>query len=411
MICSLPRTLKLIPNHIAASMSDLDLQVARSVPCGGNWKNIPDTVASQRIKQIKSSYARGEGSRSTYYGRLKPDFPSYTVSTYFTRPGNGCHLHYDQNQNRTLSYREAARLQSFPDHFKFCGPNTSVAKQIGNAVPPLLAFALAKGFGSRTGLTVDLFAGAGGLALGFMWAGWRSAIVNDIDDYALQTFNSNLHSRIVSGDIRIPAVKRRLVELATNAREPGTPFVVLGGPPCQGFSTAGNKRSREDDRNSLFRDYCEIVDALQPSAFLFENVTGLTNMEGGAIYKELSEALGRRCDRLLAFQVAAECYGVPQRRRRVILVGLRFPASFSVPLGPLQGGLLGNSPVTVEQALDDLPALKAGQDGSHLDYRFRASSMYQRFMRGELTAAEFYDHLGGAVQSSTSSELAISART
>src|SRR5437016_14242917 len=84
-----------IPNHYTAKLSKLDLDVARAVPPGGNWKNIPHEIPSKRLEQIRVSFAAGEGSRSTYYGRLHPDRPSYTINTYFNRPGNGCHLHYD----------------------------------------------------------------------------------------------------------------------------------------------------------------------------------------------------------------------------------------------------------------------------------------------------------------------------
>src|SRR5688572_12906421 len=94
-----------IPNHFSPALSELDLTIARAVPPGGNWKNIPESVPSQRLKQIRESFAAGEGSRSTYYGRLRPDAPSYTISTYISRPGNGCHIHYDYNggQHRVLS--------------------------------------------------------------------------------------------------------------------------------------------------------------------------------------------------------------------------------------------------------------------------------------------------------------------
>src|ERR1019366_7782858 len=115
-----------IPNHYSAKLSKLDLEVAVAVPPGGNWKNIPVHVPSQRLEQIRVSFAAGEGSRSTYYGRLRPDAPSYTISTYFSRPGNGCHLHYDDGQDRVLSQREAARLQSFPDSFVFQGSKNSI---------------------------------------------------------------------------------------------------------------------------------------------------------------------------------------------------------------------------------------------------------------------------------------------
>ncbi|HGT4724846.1 TPA: DNA cytosine methyltransferase, partial [Escherichia coli] len=83
----------MIPNHKAAKLSELDMMIVNSVPPGGNWKNIPLDVPSKRIEQIRDSYAQGKGSRSTYYGRLLPDMPAYTINTYFNRPGNGCHIH------------------------------------------------------------------------------------------------------------------------------------------------------------------------------------------------------------------------------------------------------------------------------------------------------------------------------
>lgn len=132
----------MIFNHYASSLSELDMQVIKCVPPGGNWKNIPESVPSQRLAQIRESYKAGKGSRSTYYGRLRPDMLSYTINTYFNRPGNGCHMHYDQD--RTISQREAARFQSFPDSFEFIGSLGAINNQIGNAVPPLLAYQIAK---------------------------------------------------------------------------------------------------------------------------------------------------------------------------------------------------------------------------------------------------------------------------
>ncbi len=69
----------MIPNHKAAKLSELDMMIVNSVPPGGNWKNIPLDVPSKRIEQIRDSYAQGKGSRSTYYGRLLPDMPAYTM--------------------------------------------------------------------------------------------------------------------------------------------------------------------------------------------------------------------------------------------------------------------------------------------------------------------------------------------
>ena len=73
----------MIFNHYASTLSDLDMQVIRCVPPGGNWKDIPESVPSQRLAQIRESYKAGKGSRSTYYGRLRPEMPAYTINTYF----------------------------------------------------------------------------------------------------------------------------------------------------------------------------------------------------------------------------------------------------------------------------------------------------------------------------------------
>src|SRR3990167_2201890 len=134
----------MIKNHYSATLSSIDLQMVQNVPPGGNWKNIPTSIPSKRLEQIRHSYQNGGGSRSTYYGRLVASKPSYTISTYFNRPGNGCFIHYDSKQNRLISQREAARLQGFPDNFEFIGSKTNVNKQIGNAVPVILAYQIAK---------------------------------------------------------------------------------------------------------------------------------------------------------------------------------------------------------------------------------------------------------------------------
>jgi DNA (cytosine-5)-methyltransferase 1 len=378
----------LIPQHIAPKLSELDLMVARAVPPGGNWKDVPVSVPSKRLETIRESYARGEGSRSTYYGRLEPDAPSYTISTYFTRPGNGCHLHYDFSQQRTISYREAARLQSFPDSFVFSGPRTAIANQIGNAVPPLLAFSLAKAF-NLSGEIVDLFSGCGGLALGFKWAGWRSLVGSDIDEHALESFANNIADRTVLGDIRDGNIRQSIIDNTLSERTPGKPLVLVGGPPCQGFSTAGKARSRGDDRNHLFLDYCRMVEALDPDAFLFENVTGLLNMEKGTVFKEVFQALSKLATEIHWWKVPADEYGVPQRRTRVIILGFRKLPSFRLPAPLVGGGLLGIRPVSVVEALDDLPAIAAGEDGSHLAYKGLPMSDYQRLMRGDIDPTTF----------------------
>jgi Alw26I/Eco31I/Esp3I family type II restriction m6 adenine DNA methyltransferase len=385
-----------IENHYAATLSELDLRICRSVPPGGNWKDIPDDVPSERIKNIRISFAKGEGSRSTYYGRLHPDRPSYTINTYFTRPGNGCHIHYDYSgqQHRTLSHREAARLQSFPDNFIFKGNKGSVTTQIGNAVPPLLAFQVARHL-NIVGQAVDLFAGAGGLGLGFGWAGWKTLVGNELEASFSETYRTNVHSNIVVGDITSDSIKDQILKEAKSSRNKDLPLCVLGGPPCQGFSTAGNKRSMEDERNWLFRDYCGLLAALKPDVFVFENVTGLLNMEGGRVFDMVKSELSKHAKRLIVWKLHSENYAIPQRRSRVIIVGDntgKVPESPPQIISTLSASDLVSDlprPPSVKEALDDLPALQPGQDGGELGYRHESTTPYQALMRGEISAAQY----------------------
>lgn len=279
-----------IPNHVTARLSDLDMRMVKSVPQGGNWKDIPTDIPSKRLDQIRESFQRGEGSRSTYYGRLRRDHPAYTISTYFCRPGNGCHIHYDQD--RVLSQREAARIQSFPDSFEFLGSQGAINTQIGNAVPPLLAFQIARTLGQR-GVFIDLFSGAGGMGLGFKWAGWEPILANDIHPTYLSTYARNVHDQVVVGSISDESIIARLLAGAKRARADGRPFWVLGGPPCQGFSTAGNQRSMQDRRNHLVWDYVKFLEHAKPDGFVFENVTGLLNMDRGAVFASVRNLKGQ----------------------------------------------------------------------------------------------------------------------
>ena len=370
------------------------MRIVKSVPEGGNWKDIPECIPSRRLEQIRESFKRGEGSRSTYYGRLRRTDPAYTINTYFNRPGNGCHIHY--NQDRVLSPREAARLQSFPDTFEFLGTQGAISTQIGNAVPPLLAYQIAKSIG-QSGVFIDLFSGAGGMGLGFKWAGWEPIIANDIHPTYLSTYAKNIHNNVIAGSITDAEVFDKLLASAKRARLDGRPFWVLGGPPCQGFSTAGNQRSMEDPRNHLAWDYVRFLERAQPDGFVFENVTGLLNMEGGRIFAAMKEAFSSVIPSITPAVLSADQYAIPQRRKRVILVGTRtgYPLDWQPPPSVTAmrslSGLCTKLPlaISVQDALDDLPMLSPSQDGRSLPYRSAPLTPYQSFMRDRISAAEY----------------------
>lgn len=373
--------------------------MAHHIPPGGNWRDIPESIPSERLAQIRVSAAAGEGSRSTYYGRLRADRPAYTIGTYYNRPGNGCFLH--PNQDRTLSHREAARLQSFPDDFMFEGTQRAVCQQIGNAVPPLLAYQVGEVLGP-TGDMLDVFAGAGGLSLGMKWAGWRSIAATDFDASAVATFNRNVEPVAFLGNMEDDAVIDRLVATASS-RDHSMPLALVGGPPCQGFSTGGKKRSEEDARNGLHARYALLLARTKPDVFIFENVLGLLSMSNGTFVRRVIEGLSAVGYNVDMWKMNAAEYGVPQRRQRLIIVGV--PTGRSLPERPREWTSLAANAlfddamaVGVAEAISDLPMIGAGQDGRLLDYAPSSPTPYQLFMRGRMSAARVLNSYGRAAR-------------
>lgn len=126
-----------VSHQVMPTMSLLDKEFVKHIPAGGNYMDIPDEISTKRIMSFKAS-----GGRTTTYGRLHPDYPAYTINTYFNRPNVGANYHY--REERLITVREALRLQSFPDHFSpYYTNQRSLHMQVGNAVPPLMAQAIA----------------------------------------------------------------------------------------------------------------------------------------------------------------------------------------------------------------------------------------------------------------------------
>jgi DNA (cytosine-5)-methyltransferase 1 len=387
---------RLLYNHRCSPLSELDMEMIQSVPAGGNWQDIPLSIIkkSARLTQIFKS-----GGRTTYYGRLKNELPSYTINTYFNRPGNGTFIHPEQN--RLISMREAARLQSFPDHFRFLGSFSSRYKQIGNAVPPLLARAVASLF--SPGLVVDLFSGAGGLSEGFIQAGHDVILASDFNSNMCRTYSHNhptteviqadLHSSKQS-DYLLEAIEKTLAGRHLNS--------LIGGPPCQGFSTAGN-RSTSDSRNSLVFRMLEMVAVLMPDNVVIENVLGLKWMKNGEILASIINSLCEEDYSVTVHNLRAEEFGAPQRRRRIFVVGTRVGEGEASLQGLFSSLLRGKTrrdirfgnkdlppPVNVDEALSDLPPITSGGGEDLIEYDMNwIGSDYQRLMRNLLSFEEF----------------------
>ncbi|MHB1958757.1 MAG: DNA cytosine methyltransferase [Acidobacteriaceae bacterium] len=164
---------------------------------------------------------------------------------------------------------------------------------------------------------VDLFCGAGGLSYGFQKAGFSVSFAADFNSAAVETYNSNFDHRA------------EIVDLSSPVPMPSAD-VVVGGPPCQGFSSAGARRPG-DRRNNLVSVFAEKIVELRPRAFVFENVEGfLTGENGGRVLDLLEPVLGAGY-RVHLRKVNAANFGVPQHRKRVIAIGgLGWDPSFPI---------------------------------------------------------------------------------
>ena len=170
---------------------------------------------------------------------------------------------------------------------------------------------------------VDLFSGCGGITHGLHQVdvqgySYETLAAVDIWPAACDTLEFNFPTVDVIREGLSPKVIKRLVD---KYKSQGVDLVV-GGPPCQGFSTSG-KRALDDPRNSLVKMYLNAIEALQPRAFLMENVVGFTTFQDGKIRKDVIEKAQSLGYIVYPAIVQASLYGVPQRRRRFILVGVR----------------------------------------------------------------------------------------
>lgn len=195
---------------------------------------------------------------------------------------------------------------------------------------------------------ISLYSGAGGLDLGLTRAGFRVRWAIDQDPYAVQTYNANLEACAVCGDV-----------LNVDPPEDLQPTVVVGGPPCQGFSVIG-RMDPKDPRSKHVDHFFDVVAHLQPRAFVMENVKALAASPRWAGVRE--RLLDRA--RLLGYErsllvLNAQDFGVPQSRERMFLLGIRG----ATPEPP--AATTASNPPTVRAALEQLPRFgEPGNDGS-----------------------------------------------
>ena len=218
---------------------------------------------------------------------------------------------------------------------------------------------------------IDIFSGAGGLSLGAEMAGIKIDCAVEVNESAAKTFLRNHHSAKV--------VKEDIKSIDPKSLQPDNKpvFIIMGGPPCQGFSTSNTRtRNMDNPKNYLFLEFVRFVKEIKPTWFVLENVFGITNINGGETEKQIEG-----CFRELGYTVKssvlwASDYGVPQSRNRFFMVGNRLGIDFEFPKK-------FNYKVTVEEAIGDLPSLNNGDMIEETSYKLplNKASKYAAEMR------------------------------
>ena len=240
---------------------------------------------------------------------------------------------------------------------------------------------------------ISLFAGAGGCSLGFRQAGYDVRFATDIDRDAVESYQRNfIGTPCEAADVRDLEPKALLNRVGLRS---GELDILLGGPPCQGFSSAGMK-SAEDPRNSLVRHYVRLLEGIRPKWCVMENVEGLLTNDGGLHVRDAVEAFLHAGYSVNIEKVYAQGYGVPQRRKRVLIVGNRMGYDFTFPAAvtPFSGSIFRKGEITFSTATSDLPpaTTKAGKLLSHIG---PPTNELQAYLRGD--AQTVTDHFSPAL--------------
>ncbi|MBD5523090.1 MAG: DNA cytosine methyltransferase [Lachnospiraceae bacterium] len=241
---------------------------------------------------------------------------------------------------------------------------------------------------------IDLFAGCGGLSEGFYRQGFNALAHVEIDHMACETLKTRMRyygyqdadRAVLEADITSKDIVKRISDIVGNNEVD----IIIGGPPCQSFSPLGKAKDvnnmQDDPRNYLFENYVKVLNHFKPKFFVFENVTGLldTEVKGKSIFKMILRRLRRNYKVLSNASIIvlnATNYGVPQERKRVILLGVRRDLDVDprdVYAAIEKTHYLPESSekekegkiryVTVREAIGDLPALQQGQGTKEMEY-------------------------------------------
>lgn len=241
---------------------------------------------------------------------------------------------------------------------------------------------------------IDLFAGVGGFSTGLINAGFKILYANEIDNQIANSYKLNHKDTIViNSDISnfISLLEKENVNLQKTKIN-----LIVGGPPCQGFSMAGKRIRKsntfiDDPRNYLFKEYFKIIQKFEPEFFIFENVQGILSMNNGDIFKEILNIFSdnknfKNEGYYLQYKVFnASDYGVPQNRKRLILIGSKYKFdienSINSTISKLRNKDLFLKKWSIYDAISDLHFKNVNQYCEYQGYLIKHQSLYQKYLK------------------------------
>ena len=235
---------------------------------------------------------------------------------------------------------------------------------------------------------IDIFSGCGGFSVGFSEAGYTNVFALEKDEWAAETYKYNHPNSVVhSLDITKVTEPKSLVSNYNTVIDG-----IIGGPPCQGFSLSGD-RDPKDPRNSLFMDYLRFVKSYSPKFFVMENVSGILSSKtknGFSVVDVIKSESKKLNYNVVVIKLNASHYGVPQSRIRVFFIGIKniYPINYKM-LIPNPTHL--NIPVTISDALSDLPIVESGEGCEIMDYFSSPKNSYQKWCRRK--SKKVYNHV------------------
>ncbi len=328
-----------VPNHISLNHSERVISRYNLIVEGGKLPPPEELPKEIRRKNFGNTYIR------LHRNKCSPTMV----------PGNNA-FPVHPTLNRSLTPREAARIQTFPDDVIFSGNRRKQCILVGNAVPPLLAANIALSVkehleskkviisenlllerngklnelkNSDSPTVIDLFSGAGGIMIGMKKAGFNPILCADFNELVAKTHKHNFPKiPFIKGDLSNKDIKKEILSQIKNKEVD----LIVGGPPCQGFSIFGKRRfvntkehnPKLDSRNKLVFTFLDYIKTIKPKWFLMENVPGIVNMDNGTVVKKLIKEFKKIGYKDIEYKIINTAdYGVPQKRKRFILLGNR----------------------------------------------------------------------------------------